>query len=371
MVQLSPKERALLHLLDSRGHLSKEKPFDSLTQAGIAEAMGVNRTHITRILKPLLNAGLVESNKGHVAGKGRKLTYYTLTESGLSRVKEVLRAVEDQDIEVIEGDQHIKTKVRDLLKERPELGLLAVADQAGGELRVELPKVRRIDTNAELEVQALYGRDEQMQTARRFIASDSKLLAVFANYGYGSSTFMKKVALELFDRPLFWHDLEIEGRPDQAMTRLMDFCTADGGSGEVQDLMQREVLICFDNYHDASEGMVDLLIELLVKLKHGRAKMMLALREDTPSYDRFYRREDLVSKLVDEVHMTRFDEPTSRLLIGEDIDDEAFQLIYMLTRGQPLALALTQKGDEHRLREIRLNEEVSFLMYLRTKRKTK
>jgi hypothetical protein len=57
-------------------------------------------------------------------------------------------------------------------------------------------------------------------------------------------------------------------------------------------------------------------------------------------------------------------------MLGEDIDDEAFQLIYMLTRGQPLALAAVRDGDEVTLRRIRLSEEVRFLMYLRTRRKS-
>jgi len=369
MAQLSPKDRALLHLLDSRGHLSQGEPEDCLTQVGIAEALGVNRTHITRVLKPLIDGGLVEAGKGHVSGKERKLTYYVLTENGLARAKEMLAELEEQRVTVLENGHILTTNVRTLLKERPQLSLLDIVDAAGGELEIIGLKVRQIDSNVPLKIQEFYGREEQLRQASVFATSDSRLLAVFANFGYGASTFMKKVAMELFDRPLFWHDIDEDGRPEEARSRLQAFCVAQGGDGDISSLMQREVLLCFDNYNEVSEGMVDLLIELLPKLKGGKAKMMLALREDTPSYDRFYRREDVTSGLVDEVHMARFDEPTSRMVVGSDIDDESFQLIYMLTRGQPLALALTREGDEARLRKIRLNEEVRFLMYLRTRKK--
>jgi len=369
MAQLSPKDRALLHLLDSRGHLLKDKPVDPQTQEGIAEALGVNRTHVTRVLKPLLDAGLVESNKGHVPGKERKLTYYMLTENGLARTGEILDGLKDQEVTVFENGQTFRTDVRALLKERPELPLLTIADAAGGELRIAGFKSRTIDSNVPLEVNEFYGRDEQLVQAKGFATSKSRLLAIFANYGYGSSTFMKKAAMELSDRPLFWHDLEKEGRPEEARSRLRGFSIAQGGNGDISSLMQKEVLLCFDNYHSVSEGLVDLLIDLLSELKGGQAKMMLALREDTPSYDRFYRRDDMASGLVEEVHMSRFDETASRLMIGDDIDDEAFQMIYMLTRGQPLALALTKDGDADRLRKIRLSEEVRFLMYLRTRKK--
>jgi hypothetical protein len=41
----------------------------------------------------------------------------------------------------------------------------------------------------------------------------------------------------------------------------------------------------------------------------------------------------------------------------------------MLTRGQPLALALLKTGDVEGLKKIRLSEEVRFLMYLRDRKK--
>lgn len=371
MAQLSPRDRALLHLYDSRGHLSADRPLDALTQEGIATALDVNRTHITRVLRPLLEAGMVETNKGHVAGKGRKLTYYTLTDSGLARAKEILDGAGDLEIDVIEKGQSHRAKVRSLLKERPELRILEVVDNAGGALRIGGPEVRHIDADAPLEAGEFYGREEQMEEAKEFAHSGARLLAIFANYGYGSSTFMKRAALNLFEMPLFWHDLERDGAAEGLLARMTAFCIAEGGDGSLEDLFAREVLICIDNYHGVPEGTVDLLIDLMARLKQGRAKMMVALREDTPSYDRFYQRQDVVSKAVEEVHLSRFDEATSRLMIGEDIDDEAFQLIYMLTRGQPLALALTKRGDERGLRQIRLSEEVRFLMYLRTRRSSK
>ncbi len=126
-------------------------------------------------------------------------------------------------------------------------------------------------------------------------------------------------------------------------------------------------LICLDNYREPSEGLIDLLVELVPRLKGGRCKLAVAMREETPSYERFYLRPDVLSGDVVEVRMHRFDERTARDLLGEDLDDEAFQLIYMLTRGQPMALAMVKRGDEEGLKTLRLKEEVRFLMYLRTR----
>jgi len=371
MAQLSPKDRALLHLYDSRGHMAGDRPYDTLTQAGISSALGVNRTHITRVLRPLINAGMVEVKKGHVTGKERKLTYYILTELGLPKVKAIISKFEDEEVELIEGGQRKKTKVRTLLKERPEIGLLQIADAAGGQLKLRAPQFRLIDSNVKLELKGFLGRENQLRAAREFLDSQANVLAVFANYGYGSSTFMKKVALEMHEGPLFWHDIELDGGAKSAAARLHAFATTLGTDGSMEQLMDREVMLCFDNYHEVSEGMVDLLVELMTDIKGSKAKMAVAMREETPSYNRFFQKADLDRGFVTEVHLQRFDEATARKLMGDDIDDEAFQLIYMLTRGQPLALALTKRGNEERLREIRLSEEVRFLMYLRTKTKTK
>ena len=128
-------------------------------------------------------------------------------------------------------------------------------------------------------------------------------------------------------------------------------------------------MLCFDNYHIAEEPLVDLLIELVKGLRSGKTKIAVAMRGETPSYNRFYQRQDIEDGTAIEIPLTRFEETTVRKILGNDIDDEAFQLIHMLTRGQPLALALLKTGDVEGLKKIRLSEEVRFLMYLRDRKK--
>jgi hypothetical protein len=99
--------------------------------------------------------------------------------------------------------------------------------------------------------------------------------------------------------------------------------------------------------------------------------MAVAMRGETPSYNRFYQRRDVEGGTAVEIPLSRFEEATVRQMLGDDIDDEAFQLIHMLTRGQPLALALLKAGDVEGLKKIRLSEEVRFLMYLRDRKKGK
>jgi DNA-binding transcriptional ArsR family regulator len=366
MAQASPKDRALLHLYDARSHLT-ERASEALTQQGISSALNMNRTHITRVLKPLLDNGFVEVGKGRLEGGERKLTYYLLTPLGLLRVKEILSSLGDEEVELVEGGKKVRTRIKDVLAAHPYLRTLEVIDSIGGVLRPQAPGKKLIISDSELSVGEFYGREEQLSAAADFLSGKGVVLAIYANHGYGSSTFMRKVALELFEGAVLWHDLSRDGKPESLKSEMERFSAALGVEGGVDGLKGERALVCLDNYRDVSEYMVDFLTDLVPSMRGGRCKLAVAMREETPSYDRFYLRPDVLSGDVVEVRMHRFDEKTARELLGGDLDDEAFQLIYMLTRGQPLALDMVKRGDAEGLKTLRLSEEVRFLMYLRTR----
>lgn len=364
---LSPKDRALLHLYDSRAHLLQE-PSEALTQQGVAESLGMNRTHITRVLRPLVDQGYVEPSKGRLEGGERRLTYYVLTPLGLAKAKELIDSLGEERLEVIGSEGREAIRFADAARRYSDVGVLALADAIGGVLRPRSSGSRFIDSLVPISVGPFFGREEQLAAAEVFFSSAGAALAVYANHGYGSSTFLRKVALDLYSGSVLWHDLAADGDAGALAQRMESFAKKLGLDG-FAGLRDEAALVCLDNYHDVSEGTVDALAELLPRLAGGKAKMAVAMREETPSYERFYLRPDVLSGRVAEVHLHRLDEPTARKMLGEDIDDEAFQLIYMLTRGQPSALAAVRDGDEVALKKLRLSEEVRFLMYLRTRRK--
>ena len=368
MLQLSPKDRALLHLYDSRSHLT-EKPSEALTQQGIASALSVNRTHITRVLKPLVDAGLVEAGKGRLEGGDRKMNYYLLTPTGLLRAKELVESMGDEELELVEDGRKRRRRIKEVLAAYPYLRTLEIVDSIGGVLRPQAPGKRLIVSDIELKADDFFGRGEQLAIAKEFLSGPALVLAIYANHGYGSSTFLKKVALDLFDGPVLWHDLSKEEDPASLKSGLERFSAFLGFESSADALKGERALICLDNYREMSEVMVDFLMDFVPRLRGGLCKLAVSMREETPSYERFYLRPDVLSKDVIEIRLHRFDEATAGEFLGGDLDDEAFQLIYMLTRGQPLALDLVKRGDAEGLKAIRLNEEVRFLMYLRTRKK--
>ena len=369
MPLIAPRDRVLLHLLDARGHRLHDRPTQQMTQEGVSAALGMNRTHITRALKPLLDDGHVESRKGHVPGRDRKLTYYALTESGLARVTEVIRSFGDEDVELIDASgSRRKTKVRDALKQYPEIGRLALIDAAQEGRALKVPGERFVQANTQFAIVEQLEREHQIEQAAAFLSSSSTLLVIIASYGYGSSSLLKYAALELWKGPLFWFDLEADGSArsvEDSLDRFAKRLECKDWSG----LAEREALLCFDNYYIAEDPLVDLLIDMVKRLQKGKTKIAVAMRGETPSYNRFHQRHDVGDGTAVEIPLSRFDEATARRMLGSDVDDEAFQLIHMLARGQPLALALLRAGDVEGLKKIRLSEEVRFMMYLRDRKK--
>jgi DNA-binding MarR family transcriptional regulator len=83
---LAATRRLTLHLLRQMGRLPKvasgELPGPEWTQAGLAAAVGAGQSAISRVLRRLTAAGIVETETTHVAGGGRRLRVYRLTPRG-------------------------------------------------------------------------------------------------------------------------------------------------------------------------------------------------------------------------------------------------------------------------------------------------
>ena len=169
------------------------------------------------------------------------------------------------------------------------------------------------------------------------------------------------------DMPLLWYDLSEDGSRISIEQAVKDFIESIscGGSSEFGEL---EAVLCFDNYRLIPEDGVDAMMDLMKRLSGGHTKLMVAMRRENPSYNRFYQKEDVDEGMVVEVYLGRLRFECVEEMFGPDMDPEALKLIYMMTRGQPLALKLLRDGEEEGLRSFYPNEEVRFMMYLRTKK---
>jgi len=366
MAKLPLGSRALLHLYDMRWNNGADTVTEEVTQLGISDALGIPRSHVTRVLKPLIDSGKIDENKRHVKGKNRKLKVYSITPGGIEEVRELLGSFSEKEVMVRDRGRSFTSTVGDIL-DLPNVHSLELVDRTVEGSTYELGRERVIVCTPGLESCQIFDREDAVDEARSFLESDPSTMVILANRGYGSSSLMSEIALNETDRPLLWHDLSIEGDRDSIMRSIMDLgdriqC---GGLSGIRDT---DSLLCFDNYHILPDDGVDTMIEILESLDGGRAKMMVAMRRENPSYNRFYQRADVERGRVVEIGVGRLELESMGLIFGSDIDPEALKLIYMMTGGQPLSLELLRGGRENALRQMYPNEEVRFMMYLRTKR---
>lgn len=368
MPRLSSSYRALLYLYDRRRESTAEYAGEGVTQLGISEGLGIPRSHITRVVRPLVENGLIVEEKRHVVDRDRKLNVYSLTSKGMTRVKELVDEASDLEVTVRERGRTEPKVVSELIT-IPNIGLLDLIDSAREGTTLDLGGGRFIMCDGELCASPILDRGEELIIAEKFLEAKASTLVILSNRGYGSSSLMKKIALEVTDKPLLWHDLSYDGSRDLIERQVDSFMKtiSDGGLEGLNDV---EAILCFDNYHLIPEDGVDALIDLMSGLTGGYTKLIVAMRRENPSYNRFYQKEDVDEGRVVELYLGRLEYECVEEMFGSDMDPEALKLIYMMTRGQPLALDLLKRGDDEGLRSMYPNEEVRFMMYLRTKKTT-
>ena len=90
--RIKQKERLLLYLKGKSVYVSDAGlVFASweITQDGIAEALGIGRNNVPRLVRPLIEEGYVQEWKARINGHTHRRKVYTLTPKGFMLVKEI------------------------------------------------------------------------------------------------------------------------------------------------------------------------------------------------------------------------------------------------------------------------------------------
>lgn len=85
--------RAVLLHLGGQGRLGPDEVAPvGLTQAGMAQALGVRQNSLTNVLRRFVAAGVLTQDVRHVRGQPRRLRVYRLTSRGEALYQDVRRA---------------------------------------------------------------------------------------------------------------------------------------------------------------------------------------------------------------------------------------------------------------------------------------
>ena len=92
----STPDRILLHLLDYVGYEGEFNQPDEMTQYGIAEAIGLGRSTVSKSIRRLERERLVKSARAHVPSGSLRRTVYHLTDAGVSAANRKRIEVEEE-----------------------------------------------------------------------------------------------------------------------------------------------------------------------------------------------------------------------------------------------------------------------------------
>jgi len=370
--QLSVNDRVLLHLSRFASDLPPEEYQPETAQTGIASAVGISRTHVPRAVKGLMKEGLVAELTARVRGHERRMNVYTVTTEGLRRAEELWKAALDSAFPVMTGGKTVDMKGRQIEEMVGRKRALAVVSQMRDGV-VSIDETRRApirDLKDAPSVREFYGRDSELDSMEEFMESESMVLVVMGNRGYGTSSLVRKFVDEQDDTDVFWTNLDPGISPQDLNDRLISFGKKiNGDVKELTDIIkQKNALLVFDDYFSIGEDVVEFFASLAEI--PGDVKIIIAAREDTPAYSWFYHKGQVETKLVRELRIRGLDETSARRLLGkDDIEKDSFRRIMMISRGQPMTLKLLRDRD---LAGLKSNtkftpEEIRYMLFLRDK----
>ena len=370
--QLSVNDRVLLHLSRFASDIPPEEHPPETAQTGIASAVGISRTHVPRAVKGLIKDGLVIELTARVRGHERRMNVYAVTMEGLRRSDEIWRIALESSFPVTTGGKTVEMRGKEIEELVGRKRALAVVSQMR-EGVVAIDETRRPpirDLRDAPSVREFYGRDVELDSMDEFMESESRVLVVIGNRGYGTSSLVRKFVDEQDDTDVLWTNLSPSMKVPELEERILSF--GRKLNGEVKTLAdltkQKNALLVFDDYFSIADDVVEFFASLVEM--PGETKITIAAREDTPAYSWFYHKEKVETKEVRELRIRGLDDVSSKRLLGvENIDQDSFRRIMMMSRGQPMTLRFLRDRDLAGLKGNTMftPEEIRYMLFLRDK----
>lgn len=370
--QLSVNERVLLHLSRFASDMPPEEHPQECSQAGIASSVGISRTHVPRAVKSLVRDGLVEELRARVSGHGRRMSVYSITPEGVRRASELWEQLSDVGFTMKSPGKVEDVKVKDvegIVGRKRAIALVARA-QAGV---LEMGDGRRMtirDLDDAPDPVDFLGRKQELDSMSAFMESDSDLMVVLGNRGYGATALARRFVDAFEDYNVLWISLTACAESEGLNDRLLRFAKRflPESRDPLDALGVADTVIVFDGYHMVPEETVEFFSTVVDRL--DEAKVVITAREDTPAYNWFYHKKELESGKVQELRLKGLDARSAKALLGNpEIESDAFRRVYMMTRGSPNTLRMLREKDFDGLKKntVFTTEEIRYLLFLRDK----
>ncbi len=367
MRRLTAPEKVIIHLYISLAPLPPDETFTAAhTQEGISQGTGITRNHVPRTIRVLREKKMLEEARKYVAGYNRQLKVYRLTPAGQSAASDLVSHLKNETITVKSRGKIEEVAVEDVLRhEGINMGHIIRSDGF-----LDLDSLRRVEMHmvSPPDISEFYNRNVELDEIREFLEGDARILVIYGGIGAGASSLAARAVEDARgERNIAWMSV---ASPKKGLKEILSFLEKFAGEigadfGGLSSFDGFNALLVLDDWHDVSDEVVEYFAEELPGLKRTDVKIMVTSLENTPSYSRFYRLDDIRDGTVEELHIRGLEPEYCRKLLG-DIDDEALKKIFMMTHGRPLYINLLRKGEMDALLAVSsfTPEEVRYLMFL-------
>ncbi|MGC9126727.1 MAG: hypothetical protein ACP5HV_04485 [Thermoplasmata archaeon] len=333
MEKITLKTKILIYLADYWKYKDRYQYPMEITQEGISKAIGITVSHVPRELDILIKNRLVEEIKGRVTGKEKRVNVYFLTPEGILEVEKIKRSISNESVHF----NGRKYRIYDLVENMREMNWLEAINLLQNEAKsIRVKKKIYIEGNFE---NSIVNRREELEFMNSWIKSDAPFLAIIGSQGTGKTSLIGKFLSQLKGMEVMMLQMNMQMNIEAVRKKVESIMGID-----FEHFMKKSnSLIIFDNYYLVDESIVEYLQNLVNEKKKG--KMIVAMREETPSYNRFYKMEDIMNGRVVELRIKglSIEDVGEYLGIG---DREKLKIIYQMTGGKPSILCAMKRGDE-------------------------
>ncbi|HEV8595451.1 MAG TPA: AAA family ATPase, partial [Thermoplasmata archaeon] len=386
----STADRILLHLLEFVGREGEFNQPDDLTQFGIADAIGLGRSTVSKAIRRLFRDKLVRAGRAHVPSGKLRRTVYLLTPEGVAQAGQRKREIEE-DVVVFRdpsgAERRLRTgQVPNLLPEYATLLDVATHISEGvfdlSSFRGRRGK-RLVDfTERVPRLRYFFGRERELADMDSWLDSPTERVLVISGLtGIGKTTLLARKLEDwrekrhvFFHRIMGWTTLRnvaiqlaefLNRLSKKELAHYLEATQAVDIEQTVEivaaNLDGVDAVLFYDDYHAAEPAVRDFFYALRATLETTQgAKLVVAGRYVPPFYD---RRDVRVKGIVREMPLSGLD-PASAEKILENrnllLPREKVESLLRQTGGHPLFLELADfasgnvVGDIHRY----LNEEL-------------
>ncbi|MFP3318289.1 MAG: AAA family ATPase [Thermoplasmata archaeon] len=333
MDKITLKTRILIYLSDYWKYKNRFQYPIEITQEGISKAIGITVSHVPRELNILIKNKLVEEIKGRVGGKEKRVNVYFLTPEGILEVERIKRSLANQTIH-FNGKKY---RIYDIVENLREMNWLEAINILQNEVK-SLKEKKKIYIEGNFE-NNIVDRKEEIDFISSWMKGNVPFLALIGSQGIGKTSLIGKFVSTLRGMEVLMIQMNMQTNIEALRKKVEAVMGVDFD----HFMKERNSLVILDNYYLVDDSIVDYLQKLIDEKKRG--KMIISMREETPSYNRFYKIDDITRGKVVELKIKGLSMDSVGEFLGIS-DIEKLKIIFQMTGGKPSILKCIKNGDE-------------------------